>query len=44
MMMEYWQLQEARNHFSELVEKALRNGPQSKSLAIKVIMIGDWGL
>jgi len=28
MMMEYWQLQDAKNRFSEVVEKALRNGPQ----------------
>ena len=27
-MIEYWQLQEAKNRFSEVVEKALRNGPQ----------------
>jgi len=27
-MMEYWQLQDAKNRFSEVVEKALRNGPQ----------------
>jgi prevent-host-death family protein len=26
--MEKWQLQEAKNRFSELVKKALQNGPQ----------------
>ena len=26
--MEHWQLQEAKNRFSEVVEKALRDGPQ----------------
>lgn len=26
--MENWQLQDAKNRFSELVNKALRNGPQ----------------
>ncbi len=26
--MSQWQLQEAKNRFSELVEEALRNGPQ----------------
>ena len=27
-MMELWQLQDAKNKFSEVVEKALKNGPQ----------------
>ena len=27
-MMELWQLQEAKNKFSEVVEKAIKNGPQ----------------
>ena len=27
-MMERWQLQDAKNRFSEVVEKALRSGPQ----------------
>jgi len=26
--MEHWQLQDAKNRFSEIVNKALRNGPQ----------------
>ncbi|MFC1824070.1 type II toxin-antitoxin system Phd/YefM family antitoxin [Thermodesulfobacteriota bacterium] len=26
--MEQWQLQDAKNRFSEVVDKALRNGPQ----------------
>ena len=28
MNMEYWQLQDAKNRFSEIVNKALRDGPQ----------------
>jgi len=28
MNMEHWQLQDAKNRFSEIVNKALRNGPQ----------------
>ena len=27
-MIEHWQLQDAKNKFSEVVEKALKNGPQ----------------
>ncbi|MBF0236706.1 MAG: type II toxin-antitoxin system Phd/YefM family antitoxin [SAR324 cluster bacterium] len=27
-MRQHWQLQEAKNHFSEVVEKALNDGPQ----------------
>jgi len=27
-MMEHWQLQDAKNRFSEVVQKALKNGPQ----------------
>ena len=27
-MMEHWQLQDAKNRFSEVVQKALENGPQ----------------
>ena len=26
--MEHWQLQDAKNRFSEVINKALRNGPQ----------------
>jgi prevent-host-death family protein len=26
--MEYWQLQDAKNRFSEVINKALQNGPQ----------------
>jgi antitoxin Phd len=28
MNMEHWQLQDAKNRFSEIVKKALREGPQ----------------
>jgi len=28
MKMEHWQLQDAKNRFSEIVNKALRDGPQ----------------
>ena len=28
MNMEHWQLQDAKNRFSEIVNKALRDGPQ----------------
>jgi prevent-host-death family protein len=28
MGMEHWQLQDAKNRFSEVINKALRNGPQ----------------
>jgi prevent-host-death family protein len=41
-----WQLQDAKNRFSEVVEEALRNGPQTITRrgaeTVVVVSIADW--
>lgn len=45
-MSEYWQLQEAKNRFSELVDKALERGPQIVTRhgreAVVVVSVDDY--
>ncbi|HCL86946.1 MAG TPA: type II toxin-antitoxin system Phd/YefM family antitoxin [Comamonadaceae bacterium] len=40
-----WQVQEAKNHFSELIERALSEGPQTITRhgkpVVRVVAVGD---
>ncbi|WP_313314211.1 type II toxin-antitoxin system Phd/YefM family antitoxin [Pulveribacter sp.] len=42
-----WQVQEAKNHFSELIERALSEGPQTVTRhgkpVVRVVAVGDEG-
>lgn len=42
-----WQVQEAKNHFSELIERAVREGPQTVTRhgkpVVRVVAVGDKG-